>query len=281
MKNNKHVYLLTAVLMSAAIATSAAQTQTASNAGAGAPVNPPTAVATKTTANSGGEAKLDGATALVAEFTQSLNSKSAKPGETVKAKVIQDVLAHGKVLVRRDSKIIGHITESQAGTKDTPARLGIVFDKVVLKGGGELEFHGLIEAMAPPMPSATDAPDLMGPPPMAGGRYSGSGPQPMGSSSSNASGRGISSNPGATKEGRPSVSGTTGSSTAGLTSDPGPPVSPAGALSIGAHGVFGIPGLRLLHGPSGGATASVVTSVRDNVKLETGTQIVIQVEDTP
>ncbi len=71
MKNNKHVYLLTAVLMSAGMAicqVSAAPTQTAANVGAGAPVNEPTSVATRTTAHSGGEAKLDGATALVAEF---------------------------------------------------------------------------------------------------------------------------------------------------------------------------------------------------------------------
>jgi hypothetical protein len=274
MKNNKHVYLLTAVLMSAGVATSAAQTQTAANTGTGAPVNEPTSKTTN-------EAKLDGNTALVAEFSQSLNSKNAKPGETVKAKVIQDVIAHGKVLVRRDSKLVGHITESQASNKDMPARLGIVFDKVVLKGGGELEFRGLIEAMAPPMPSPVDAPDLLGPPPMAGGSYSGSGPQPMGSSSSAASSGRSNSSTGSMSSGRPSVSGTTRSSTVGLTSDPGPPVSPAGALSIGAHGVFGIPGLRLLRGPSGGVTASVVTSMRDNVKLENGTQIVIQVEDTP
>jgi hypothetical protein len=266
MKNYKHVYLLAVVLLSAEIG---AQAQTPTDASAGAP-----AQVRPVSANGGSTTKLDSSTSLVAEFTQSLNSKNAKPGATVKAKVIQDVIAHGKVIVRRDSKLIGHVTEAQASSKDAPgARLGVVFDKVSLKGGGELDFHGLIEAMAPPLPAPLVELDQMGPPPMGGGTPS-SGPQPIapnGTTKSNGSG--------ASSAGmqRPSVAGITGPSTF-----EGTPrhdsLSPAGALSSGAHGVFGMPGIRLMHRPSGGSNASVVVSVRDNVSIDSGTQIVIQPE---
>ncbi len=172
-------------------------------------------------------------------------------------------------------------SEAKASSKDAPgSRLGIVFDKVALKGGGALEFHGLIEAIAAPLPSPGPGPDPMGSPTMSVAN-SGSGLQPLGAGSSSttrgSSGSSTSTNsPGAT-----SVNNTAGRQTlASPLNGSAPAVTPGGALSSGAHGVFGIPGLRLLHGPSGGVNASVVTSMRDNVKLETGTQIVIQVEDT-
>jgi len=267
MKNYKHVYLLAVVLFSAEIG---AQAQTPTDASAGAP-----AQVRPVSANGGSETKLDSSTAMVAEFTQSLNSKNAKPGATVKAKVVQDVIAHGKVIVRRDSKLIGHVTEVQASSKDAPgARLGIVFDKVVLKGGGELDFHGLIEAMAPPMPSATNAPDLMGPPPTAGGARSNNGPQPIGSGTANA--RSTQSNSMGTS--RPSVAERAINAVPANSADP---VSPNGALSVGAHGVFGMPGLRLMHRPSTGSNAAFVISAKDNFNLESGIQVVVQVEGTP
>ncbi len=80
--------------------------------------------------------KLEKGTALVAELTNGLNSKKAKSGAKVKATIIQDVLAHGAIIVRRDSKLVGHVTEVKASRKDDrESRLGIVFDRVILKGG--------------------------------------------------------------------------------------------------------------------------------------------------
>lgn len=263
MKNYKHVYLLI-VLMSAR-AVSAAQAQTPKDSGTGVPAP---IQAAQASAN-----KLDSSTALVAEFTQSLNSKHAKPGATVKAKVIQDVIAHGRVIVRRDSKLVGHVTEAQASSKDAPgARLGIVFDRVSLKGGGELDFHGLIEAMAPPLPAPLIEMDPMGPPPMGGGAPS-SGPQPMAANGTTKSGGGNNS---ASMQ-RPGAAGLNGPAAYEGTRISNS-VDPKGALSVGAHGIFGLPGLRLMHRPSGGSNAAVVVSMRDNVSIDTGTQIVIQAE---
>jgi hypothetical protein len=276
MKNCKHVYLLAVALVIAGMATrqvSAAQSSTTTSAAPPGPVQ--VSVATPATANGGSDAKLDVNTALVAEFTHSLSSRNAKPGETVKARVTQDVIAHGRIVVRRDSKLIGHVAEVLASNKDVSGgRLGIVFDKVALKGGGELEFHGLIEALAAPMVT-TIISDPMPPPPMGGGGM-GTIPQPMGSGTvTRGSSNSTNTNSGGPGANRPSVSGN-----GARPLDPGAvqPVDGRGALSVGAHGVFGLPGVRLMRTPGGPPRISLVVTVRDNVKLETGTQMVIQVE---
>src|SRR5258708_36780226 len=97
--------------------------------------------------------KLEKGTALVAELTNGLNSKKAKSGAKVKATIIQDVLAHGAIIVCRDSKLVGHVTEVKASRKaDRESRLGIVFDRDILKGGGEVDFRGIIDAVGAPFP---------------------------------------------------------------------------------------------------------------------------------
>jgi hypothetical protein len=68
----------------------------------------------------------------------------------VNAVLLADVLSHGKIVVRRDSKLVGHVTEAQPHSKDNPeSRLGIVFDKAVLKGGQEIPFTSVLMALRP------------------------------------------------------------------------------------------------------------------------------------
>jgi len=42
---------------------------------------------------------------LVGELNKSIDSKKVKPGDTVKGTVTQDVLAHGKIIIPRRSKL--------------------------------------------------------------------------------------------------------------------------------------------------------------------------------
>jgi len=51
-------------------------------------------------------------------------------------------------------------------------------------------------------------------------------------------------------------------------------------MGAGSRGVFGLPDLKLNREPGGGA-GSVITSTRHNVKLDSGTQMVLQVNSTP
>src|SRR5215469_5457812 len=88
---------------------------------------------------------------LQAELSKGLDAKKVKTGDPVEAKLTQDVKANGKVMLRRGTKLEGHVTDAQGKSKENAeSRLGIVFDKAVVKGGDEVAFNGLVMAVAPP-----------------------------------------------------------------------------------------------------------------------------------
>ena len=87
---------------------------------------------------------------LYAELSKSLDAKKVKAGAPVTAQLLADVLSHGKIVIRRDSKLMGHVTEAQPYSKQKPeSRLGIVFEKVILKGGEEIPFSSVLLALRP------------------------------------------------------------------------------------------------------------------------------------
>jgi len=54
--------------------------------------------------------------------------------------------------MHKGTKLVGHVTEAQAKAKKTPnPKVGVVFDRAVLKGGQEVSFSGVIQALAPPV----------------------------------------------------------------------------------------------------------------------------------
>jgi hypothetical protein len=93
---------------------------------------------------------LENGSLLYASLSKTVDAKKAKPGDPVVAELLADVVSHGKIVVRRESKLIGHVTEAQVRSKENPeSRLGIVFDKIVLKGGEELPFRSVLLALEP------------------------------------------------------------------------------------------------------------------------------------
>jgi hypothetical protein len=101
-------------------------------------------------AQTAGAPGLDDGSLLYAELSKTVDAKKAKAGDPVSAVLIADVLSHGKIVARRDSKLVGHVTEAQPHSKDTPeSRLGIVFDKVILKGGQEIPFVSVLMSLSP------------------------------------------------------------------------------------------------------------------------------------
>jgi hypothetical protein len=117
--------------------------------------------------------RLESGSILYAELTKTVDAKKAKVGDPVSAILTADVLAHGKIVARHDSKLVGHVTEAQAHSKDSPeSRLGIVFDKVITKNG-EVPIQSLILAIRPgehPVVEIPSAPGSM--------RSSAQGPMP-------------------------------------------------------------------------------------------------------
>jgi len=216
-------------------------------------------------------------TGVVAELSNNINAKKAKPGDRVKAQVTQDVLYRGKIVMRVGTKLIGHVQAAKPFTKEDPdSQLNIVFDRAELKGGGELALMGSIRALAPTVNvSMVDRPDQMAMPAVTGVQGIMRGPAPVGGGPSRTSGTG---NRNATP---PSPTATSGSSAANASFNPAAMQSGNFSRDNRLHGsasrgVIGMRGMTLTNTGSGPTQSSVISSNRDHVKLESGIQIVVQ-----
>ena len=244
------------------------QAQT-SQQGGNSSANGGAASGTSASANGNG-ASLNNGTTLQAELTKSLDAKKAKPGDEVTAKATQDVKSNGQVVVRKGSKLIGHVTEAQARTKENAeSKLGIVFDHAVLKDGSQVAFTGMVQALAAAQASPLSAGSDDS---MAGGGSAGA-PAPRAMGGTGAVGGvvgGAASSVGSTVGGVTDAAGSVGSSAAGTVN---------GSLSGASRGVVGLKGLTLNSAASGSTStqASVISSTTQNVKLDSGTQMVLLV----
>jgi hypothetical protein len=226
---------------------------------------------------------LNGGTTLQAELTKTIDAKKAKSGDEVTARLTQDVKADGKVVLHKGSKLVGHVTEAQARSKENAeSSLGLVFDKAVLKGGQEIPFRGVIQALAPPVQGTLSvSPDDGGSAgsgmgsgsgnSMGGGR-SGSAPAPMGGAGSNANpGLGPVNNSGA----GPVTNSATGAANSSVNQTSGAAAN--GAFNSASRGVIGMQGVVLNTAAAGNAQGSVISSANRTVKLDNGTQMILQV----
>jgi hypothetical protein len=227
-------------------------------------------------------AALSSGTTLQAELSKGLDCKKAKPGDEVSAKLTQDVKSDGKVVLHKGSHLVGHVTEAQARSKDNAeSKLGIVFDKAMLKGGQEVAFSGAVQALAPPAQNslsaaADESANMAGSGMARGGNMGGSrGGGPLGGtvgSVNNTVGgaaNGVGNTAGSVAGSATGAVGGTVNNTAGTAVN--------GAINSTSHGVVGLQGLTLNTVSAGSAQASVISSATHNVKLDAGTQMVLQV----
>ncbi|HMC29982.1 MAG TPA: hypothetical protein VKL99_04050 [Candidatus Angelobacter sp.] len=222
-------------------------------------------------------ALLSGGSTLQAELTKPVDAKKAKSGDEVTARLTQDIKSNGQVVLHKGSKLVGHVTEAQAKSKDNAeSKLGIVFDKAVGKGSQEVAFNGVIQALAPPAQGALSvAGDESGN--LGSGMGSG-----MGSSRSNGSGGPLGSVGSTAGSAVGTVNNTAGAVTNATGAVNGSVNNTLGAAANGtinsaSHGVVGLQGLALNTAAAGNAQGSVISSTSRNVKLDTGTQLVLQV----
>lgn len=230
-------------------------------------------------AANGGGAALASGTTLQAELTKSLDAKKAKAGDEVTAKATQDVKSNGHVVVHKGSKLVGHVTEAQARTKDnSESRLGVVFDRAVLKDGSQVTLNAAVQALAV---AQTTAPSAGAEDLGIGGAAGGSRPAPTGGGGMLGGVTGAAtSTVGSTVGGVGSAAGSVAGSTTGAVGGAVNGTAGAaanGALSSTSRGVIGLKGLTLTSAASGNATGSVISSTTQNVKLDSGTQMVLQV----
>jgi hypothetical protein len=92
---------------------------------------------------------------MSATLSQAIDARKAKPGDAVTATLTEDVRANGRLLLLRGTTLVGRVTEAQARTRradsaddSTDSRLGIAFEKAVLRDGQEVPLNATIEAVA-------------------------------------------------------------------------------------------------------------------------------------
>ncbi len=195
---------------------------------------------------------------IPAELAKSIDAKKAKPGDKVEARTSMDLLSHGQVVIPRDAKITGHVTDAKAHSKESPdSHVAIVFDTIAMKGGRQLTMQAAIQALARPLQdNAVGANAPMG---ESGGMPQGGAP-PTGGMGGGSTRMPDTSSPYPQGSGGTSSQASTGST-----------VPPLGATS---QGVVGISGLTLASSQQG----SVVSSEKDNVHLDSGTQLILKTQ---
>jgi hypothetical protein len=198
-------------------------------------------------------AGLSGRTALQVELIHNVDAKKAKPGDPVEARLTQDVREDGKVVLHRGAKLVGHVSEAKARSKENPeSRLGIVFEKAAGKHGEEFAFRAVVMAIAPPRDEATNIagdPTRLSSGPIMGGQPFGAGNAVGGPSASAA----------------PAVEAATRSGGGN------------GTLTATSRGAIGLPGVALKPSAVDGIQGTVIISGDHNVKLESGTQMLLLV----
>jgi hypothetical protein len=239
---------------------------------------PTPAAQTRTVGSSPFTDILSGGTFLLAEFNGSINTRKLKPGDRVTAQVAQDVLSHGRIVVPVESRLIGHVTEVALRSKyETESRLGIVFDKAELKHHKELLFQAVVVALGPPVQrrSRQDEPDLMIPPGLMGVRNQDSGMIGRSPNRTLAVNRSASS----------SLAEFMNASPAAARSNFDYPVGTGNfwtrtetqPMSVGMFGVHGIKNITLSQRPGSDTPGPIIVSSTHDVKLDYGTQVIVQV----
>jgi hypothetical protein len=210
-------------------------------------------------------------TVIGAELSKGIDAKKAKVGQEVSAKSMADLRdTNGNLVISRGAKLVGHVTQVKAATKQEPqSTLGIIFDKVETKHGKqsqEIGMHAAIQALAKPPSSSMMDEQAPGP---VGGPGAPGGGAPMG-------GGRPGMGPGGGTMGAP-PSGQTGGTGGGDMGGPAGQPGPAGpTINANSHGVIGMPNLTLSPQPSP-TEGSVISSTRGNVKLDGGTLLVLRV----
>jgi hypothetical protein len=219
--------------------------------------------------------QVEAGSTVQAQLAKPLDARKNKVGDEVVAKTTQDVKSDGHVIVPKGSKLIGRVTEVKAHSKDqATSELGIAFDHAVLKNGTEMPLALGIQAIGRSPASAAAVADE---PVMTGGGSA------MGTSSARpAVGGGMVGGVRSTAGGVVNAAGSTAGTAVNTAGAAGGTAGAAGgavsgSLSSSSQGVVGLQGLSLSSATSTATNASVVSSSTGNVHLDSGTEMVLRV----
>ncbi|MGA8431835.1 MAG: hypothetical protein WB729_18570 [Candidatus Sulfotelmatobacter sp.] len=268
------------VLLSGALTTGIAFAQDSAPAqNNGAKPQPESAVPPATQTNTGGQAPSGPATTpsatngptriapgsvIPVELAKTIDAKKAKTGDEVVAKVTMDMKSNnGDVLVAKDTKVVGHVTEAQPRNKEQKeSELGIAFDRTVTKSG-EMQMPMSIQAIiAPPSQNSNN----------------GAGNDQSAASAPSASPSSTPSSASRMGGGSTAPANTPTANTMPTASDNGTSTNANARPQITAktEGIIGISNMKLAPAANA-AQGSLVSSDKNNVKLESGTMMLLRV----
>jgi hypothetical protein len=228
------------------------------------------------------------------ELQSKLDSKSAKAGDEVVVKTTQSMTTADGTVIPKGSRLVGHVTTAVAHSKEsTDSQLGIQFDRAELKGGQSLPVHSEIRSLTAPVNAmaagSMQSDDTFGNGGFGGGRMSGGAVGggllggegggglaggTVGAVANTAGGAG--SSVGAMANNTVSTSGHVAGDAAG---NVGGTVQGAGgvagsaATNTEAHAT-GIRGV-MLAGDATGTASGMLSASKQNVHLDSGTQMVV------
>jgi len=197
------------------------------------------------------------------QLTKTIDTKKAKVGDEVEARVTQDLKAeNGELIIAKDTKILGHVTQAQARNKEQKeSQLGIAFDHAVMKNGDDMHLSMSIQAIiAPPTLNSNNA---------AGEGSAGQSSSAQGAGGMSPGGRFGGVGTGSQPPTPPASGENPSSSSAEINSRP--------AITGNTQGVVGISNLNLSTSTNT-TLGSIVSSEKSNVKLEGGTVMLLRVK---
>ena len=232
--------------------------------------------------NTSGAGSLAAGTTIPATLSKPVDARKAKPGDEITAKTTQDVRGESGVVIPRGSHLVGHVTNAQAKAKgDSESALGIAFDHAVLRNGQQVPLNASIRALA----AATNNTAAS----MGDDNFGSAGNSNVGAGAAAPAGRagggllggagstvsGATSGVGSTVGGVSNAAGSLGTNATGAANGAG--LNAAGQLTSQSQGVIGLNGLQLGSAVSNSTQGSVITSAGKDVKLDSGTQMLLQV----
>jgi hypothetical protein len=200
------------------------------------------------------------AAAVSAELTKRIDTKNAKQGDEVEARVTDTAKLPDGTELARGTKLKGKVTDVKAKSKeDKSAHLAFNIDQAVLKDGKELPVVVIVMSVTGPSQGSSQA--------MMAGGGAGAGASSGSSGSSGSPGSGSSGSMGSSTAPTPS---------APVMSDTGQSGASAGVLKSTQDRVpvGNMPGVILSAAPG---TAGTLDAAKDNINLDSGTKLMLSV----
>jgi hypothetical protein len=96
---------------------------------------------------------------IPAELSKSVDTKKIKPGDKIEARTTMSLLSEGQIVIPANATITGHVTQVIPPTTDSPgAKIGIIFDGALMKGGRTVPFLAIIQAIGRRLPTVFATP---------------------------------------------------------------------------------------------------------------------------